>query len=536
MWRVLIADDEPLVQIGIKSMLNWAEYGIEICGTAMNGQAALEMIEEQSPEIVITDIKMPIMNGLDLIRTCRDAYGPIPLFLVLTSYEEFPLIKQALTYQVVDYLVKLELDAEGLKNAILRAKNRLEELKATRLVQERREDVPNLQSYCDKFFLRLLHNLFESPEQFEAQATELKLDFSYGCYLACHGEIHSDTADQMEAAQQLNLFSSSLQMLREILGKYLPCHVIELDMRHFSVIFYSSGTEQMDMTQIKEAWENACLMIHNYFNVWLTVGLGSAVDDPLKISQTYQEARRTFSKAVRENPVVLFAGFEESSLKDSFNLTVFKDVLTQAFEEFEPDALYQTMTQITGLFAAHPNRCLQAIDAACSILYLSMSLLPEGPETIARIFDGYPNGYLSIYQMKSVDQIILWMDTLRDGLCQALKSKRKTYKDHIIANVQKYINSHIEDRLSLNQVAAVFGLSPNYLSALFKKTCSIGFSEYITQHKITRAKSLLLEQDLKIYEIADRLGFESAFYFSKVFKKVEGLSPREYQQAHSPEE
>ena len=78
----------------------------------------------------------------------------------------------------------------------------------------------------------------------------------------------------------------------------------------------------------------------------------------------------------------------------------------------------------------------------------------------------------------------------------------------------------------------MFGLSPNYLSALFKKTCNIGFSEYITQKKVARAKTLLLEQDMKIYEVADQLGFESAFYFSKVFKKVEGISPREYMQSH----
>ena len=82
MIKLLIVDDEPLVQIGIKSMLNWADYGIEICGSAMNGAAALKMIEEYSPEIVITDIRMPIMNGLDLAKTCRETYGrtgcPVP--------------------------------------------------------------------------------------------------------------------------------------------------------------------------------------------------------------------------------------------------------------------------------------------------------------------------------------------------------------------------------------------------------------------------------------------------------------------------
>ena len=102
MIKLLIADDEPLVQVGIKSMLNWADFGIEVCGTAMNGQAALDMIREYSPELVITDIKMPLMNGLELARICREEMGSIPLFIILTSYEEFPLIKEAISYKVVE--------------------------------------------------------------------------------------------------------------------------------------------------------------------------------------------------------------------------------------------------------------------------------------------------------------------------------------------------------------------------------------------------------------------------------------------------
>ncbi len=125
------------------------------------------------------------------------------------------------------------------------------------------------------------------------------------------------------------------------------------------------------------------------------------------------------------------------------------------------------------------------------------------------------------------------MTIFRDGLCEVLKSKRKTYKAHVITNVQKYINNHVSEKLTLNEVAGVFGLSPNYLSILFKKNCGIGFSEYIAQAKVNRAKALLMEQDMKIYEAADQLGFESAFYFSKVFKKVTGISPREFIQQNT---
>ena len=102
------------------------------------------------------------------------------------------------------------------------------------------------------------------------------------------------------------------------------------------------------------------------------------------------------------------------------------------------------------------------------------------------------------------------------------------YNNHIVTNVRKYINEHVSERLSLNEVAAVFGISPNYLSQLFSKYNDTGFSEYINICKITEAKRLLEEENMKVYEAAEALGFESAFYFSKVFKRVEGVSPTEY--------
>lgn len=530
MIKLLIADDEPLVLIGIKSMIKWEDFGIEICGTAMNGQTALNMIREYSPELVITDIKMPIMDGLTLARTCREEMGSLPLFIILTSYEEFPLIKEALSYQVTDYLIKLELDEESLGTSIRRALERLEELKASKAYRQT-AGRPMLQSYQDKFFMRILHNLFDSREQFEIQARDLRLDFSDSCYLASHGEIHSDIARHMDFAKEMNLYSSSLQMIREILGKHVDCHVISLDKLHFAVIYHFPTAARMEFSIIREAWENTRSMVHNYFNVWLSAGIGSLVDDPLKISASYQEARQAFNLTNRQSPVVFFSRSEQNLSRSSFNIAVFKNALTRAFEEFDTDVLYDTLTEISELFLAYPQHFLQAMDGTCNILYLALSLLPDGEDTLREVFAAYPEGYRSLYKQEDVIQIAQWLGTLRDGLCRVLKNKRKTYKDHVVSSVQKYIGSHLEDRLTLNDVAAVFGLSPNYLSALFKKSCGIGFSEYITQKKITLAKSLLLEQGLKVYEVADRLGFESAFYFSKVFKKVEGMSPRDYIQS-----
>ena len=155
MYQVLIVDDEPLVQAGIRSMLNWSELDMEICGTAMNGQAALKIIEDTSPDIVITDIKMPVMSGLELIKICRERFGQThPQFIILTSYEDFHMAKEAVSYQVSDYLVKLELTPDILKEAVSKVKKQIQKAETTE-----KPSTVSVHPFNDKFFISLLHKL-----------------------------------------------------------------------------------------------------------------------------------------------------------------------------------------------------------------------------------------------------------------------------------------------------------------------------------------------------------------------------------------
>lgn len=533
MIKLLIVDDEPLVQIGLKSMLDWSQLGIEVCATASNGREALELIGWLSPELVITDIKMPIMNGLELAKECREAYGSIPLFIFFTSYEEFPLIRQALACQAVDYLIKLELDADSLKASVSRALERLTQLKES-MAFRRQEEGDSMAGYRDKFLMRLLYGLFDSQEQFLIQLREQAADLSSPFFCAAYGEFYSPKEADMDEAQSVQLYRSSLHMLRDILGKYLPCHCLFLDRRHFALILCLTGPDIRE--PLTPAWDNVLSMLPSYFSVSLSAGVGEAVDNPILLSQSFQEARQAFKQAAgpgaEGQAVAFFQAQTPDRGRDAFNMSLFRAPLSRAFEEFDADVLDAALSQIIELFQSHPLRHVQALDGALNILYLSMSMLPKGEELVNQIFSGRKDSYRSIYSLTTSAQIAQWLTVLKDGLCRELKSQRKTYKNHVIANVRKYIDAHIGERLTLNEVADLFSLSPNYLSSQFKKICGVGFSEYITQKKIAKAKTLLLEEDMKIYQAADTLGFENAFYFSKVFKKVEGISPREYVQLH----
>lgn len=569
MYKLLIVDDEPLVQVGIKSMLNWGGLNIEIVGTAVNGQAALRLIEEQSPDIVITDIKMPVMSGLELIRLCRERYGnERPHFLILTSYEDFHMVKEAITYQVTDYLVKLELTPESLKDAICRVTEQI------RRTEEKHPPAENLvHPFYDKFFIRLLNNLFESEEQFILQSRDLNLDFHYHSYVCCYGEMHSSQAAALPMEKQLALFSSSMQMLRELAGKYYPCYGLSLDTRHFALIFCfeenstdggfaadgagfgtdstdggfaangagfgtdstdggfaaGSGTDGAGSRALPGILSGISDTLQKYYNVSFRCGIGNPAAHPQAVCDSYQQSRQACQFCAEASPVVSFEDCVQlDSGHSSFNISLFRKDLTRAFEEYDAQALSQTLDTLCELFLAHPHRYTQAMDGACNILFLAISLLQDGEQIVSGFFQDNPEGYRSIYQQTGVEQIVSWLGFFKQQLCRLFENHHKDYKNHIVTSVKKYILEHVNERLSLNEVAAVFGISPNYLSQLFGRYNDMGFSEYISSCKIQEAKRLLDEGTLKVYEVAERLGFESSFYFSKVFKKVEGISPTDY--------
>lgn len=526
MFKLLIVDDEPLVQVGIKSMVNWSELGIEICGTAMNGQSALKIIEERSPDIVITDVKMPVMSGLELIKECRERYGSErPAFIILTSYEDFYMAKEALTYHVFDYLVKLELTPEILKNSIEKITANM-----NKNISKNQTSVTSVHPFYDKFFISLLHNLFETEEQFLLQSKDLNLNFTYKGYACCYGEISALSSENSASDRQILLFASSLQMIKELATKYMPVYALSLDTKHFALIFcYNNDNSNNYGAELYDILKKISSTLQNYYNVCIRCAIGCLVNSSQAICDSYQHSRQAFMSMPATDNIVFFENIlPDNSHHNAFNISLFKNDLTKAFEEFDATLLQNTVNSICELFRTYPKRYVQALDAACNILHLSISLLPDGEATVTSFFSNNPDSYRSIYQMSNIEQIVNWLTSFTEQLAQFFTFKRNDYKNHIVTIVKKYINEHIRERLSLNEVAAVFGISPSYLSQLFSKYNEKGFSEYINTCKINVAKKLLENENLKVYEIADMLGFESAFYFSKVFKKMEGISPSEY--------
>jgi len=526
--KLIIADDEPLVQVGINSMIDWSSLDIEVCGIAKNGNEAYELIKKFQPDIIISDIKMPAMSGLELLQKCNEEFKGLPVFIMLTSYEDFKYARMALKYQASDYLIKLELTTEDLKSAIIKAKNRVNELRSYEV--ENTSQNSQLNVFLNRFYLRLINNLFESDEIFQQQQADFKIDFNATSYTVASIKIVADLSAQTHNDNAFTLYNSTVQMFEQLIQKYSSCFVLSLDLRCFVVVFHVDELHSTDIEYIKNALKQTASLLHNYYNVTLYTSIGRFVTNPQQISESYNDAKQISIYTTAQQPILYIneIGDHEYNAKNIFNLAIFKYDIVKTFENFDILSLNKINDTIFHLFKSDTLHYAQAVDIVGSMLHFAITLLPNGTDVVESIFKDESDNYLSLYRYKSVQQVLTYLNKLRDGLHTFFEEKQDNLKNQLMIQVKKYINDHICEKLSLQGIAEIFNISQNYLSQLFKQYYKIGFNEYITKEKIEYAKHMLSNNKIKIYEVAEQLGYENAFYFSKVFKKVVGLSPTEY--------
>lgn len=530
MIKLLIADDETLVCIGLQSMIKWEQFNIEIVGTAHNGAQAEEMIDTLRPDIVISDIKMPVKNGLEVADSVRKKYGKIPLFIILTSYEEFEYARAAIEVQAADYLIKLELTPQALSDSIVKAISMLDDYRAMETYPGL-EYRSNLHAQRDKFFIRLFNNLFENRNQFLLHKEDLSIDLSEPAYTVCICRMMEPDSVPPHGDKLVAFCSSTLQMAKSTLLTDRPCFVTSLDLRNFAITIPVPTTDpQIWVPDIEKLLKHMALILRNYFNVVITGSVGYAVKDPYLIRDSYQVARQTLPDAVQKNDFLFFPNNDAAHERALFDFSAMGSEMRRAFEELDTRALHDVITKMIETFEGRHDALVPAIDAACNVLFMATAMLADGKDIVEQIFENEPEGYRSIYQMHTIEGVITWLTAFRDGCCEMLSSRKQSYKNQVVSNVQEYIKRNLEIKLTLNHVADVFNFSPNYLSQLFSKVAKVNFVEYITETKISTAKEMMLRGEGRIYEISQKLGYDNAFYFSKVFKKVEGISPREFLQ------
>ena len=524
MYQIMIVDDEPLILAGIASLLDWEKQECVIAGKAGNGQQALKLMEEQRPDIVITDIKMPGMDGISFMKAVKERGWDDIVFIILTNLEEFNLARQALSLGAVEYLVKMELTEEKLSEALKLAKERCE---LTRLANEKAS--PGFPSKADRI-RRLIEQLLvgdEPAEGFKEAEETLKepvlviISFNYGFEGFSEGFTRED---------QKKVISFAENIIGQMTGGYFDSScLVRRELDSLVLVLSAAGVENYQ-TVIRSLGEKIRSVVKDYFEVPVSVAVSTRKESLREFPALLYEAMSATSYYFGHSgdPVVFYSRQCETDAghPGSFHIGLLKKDLSQAIALNDSSRLRQVIGQLTQLLEEyHPSR-EQAVNACANLYFFIASFFEDDEE------GGFPyevNIMEKLGRFGTLEQILKWIRWFEASISAIWDRRRDSRTDKIAEMVRDYVMTHYKERITLGQTAEALGISQGYLSTAFKKQTGESFTGFVSAVKIEKAKELIAGHQYMMYEISDMLGFDTPFYFSKVFKKIAGLSPKEYE-------
>ena len=548
MYRVMIVDDEPLILAGIASLLDWKEYGCEISGKAANGQQALKLMEEQKPDIVITDIKMPGMDGIGFMQAVKERGWDDVIFILLTNLEEFSLARQALSLGAVEYLVKMELTEEKLADSLKLAMER-REMKCKAEAVDTAGTVSREEA-VRQYIERLLtdggtvsgcagakdndgkdndgngseNRAEQRGEGYDSYLTAPVLaiiSFNYG---------YEGFSSDFTREDQKKVISFAENIIGQMVKGYFDrsC-LVRRELNSLVLVMSTEGIRDY-REQIRSLGEKIISVVRDYFEVSVSVAVSSRKESLGEFGALLYEAMSATNHYFYHSvdPVVFYSEECETSARHtgSFHIGFLKKDLSQAVAQNDSGRLEEILDQVACLLKEHNPSRQQAVNACANLYFFLSSFFEDGEEPD---FPYEVNIMEKLGRLGTLGQIIQWINWFKEAVSRILERRRDTRVDRIAELVREYVMEHYKERITLGQVAEALNISQGYLSTAFKKQSGESFTSYVSAIKIEKAKDLIASHRYMMYEVSDLLGFDTPFYFSKVFKKVMGMSPKEYE-------
>ncbi len=527
--KVLIVDDELLVRVGLKSTLNWEDHGYLLVGEAKNAKEAIELFDRHSPEILLTDISMPGLNGLELISLLREK-NPQLQSIILTHYEDFHYAREAVSLGVRDYIVKSNLTPERL----LKVLNESEET-----IRRRNEtSTPYLQDSCsvkrDNPERTLSSLLFREGREEGAVET---LCSSLKEYLPMDSFQMALVSLNLNLNENFQLDSRQKDMIEDVASQVLmecPHPVIHTVFRNeivflfnFDSLVNSSGLDDRIshyMNQIK-------LNLKKYLNYYLMIGVSRLSRNIYDCKDLYGEARTACKQAFFKPNHIAVYWKSSGRPRDSYRLPEEKllfpllrhnrkqELMQYVGELFHETAEIEDFDYLKNLFDAFMDQAARYLEDQDRNSLGDLSVR-------SRI---NKSDFYSLFDLEAVRMhIVNLFNTILDSSAENVPVQNS----YIVRKSIDYINAHYNENISLNNLAQNAEVSRSYLSFLFKQELGLNFSHYLTQTRINNAKDMLVKTNMKIYEIAEKVGFDSPYYFSKVFKETTGETCKEFRNRH----
>lgn len=533
--KVFLVEDEMVIRRGIKNSIDWEKEGYIFCGEASDGELAYPMIIKEKPDILITDIRMPFMDGLELCKLVKKELPNIKI-LILSGYDEFDYAKEAIRLGVTEYLLKpissgkLLEALNGVSESIRREKEDKDLVR--KYMEELRE---NTEHEKQKFFEQMIAGNLSMADALET-GKKYEMNLSAGMYNLLLfrftlGEENRKSGELLgEAEYAIEKLTERLEYVFEF----------QRGVEGWAFLLMADNEEQMS-ERVKELSKDLEEIMKNYSTIAYFGGIGQPVARLRELEESFREAERALAArfTMELNRII-----SVEDIRMAQNVDTLDDIEIMSFGEIEKtrtmlekflnNGAEDEIDEFVDVYINElPEENLKSVLMRQYIImdaYIVMMSFCEKIEGIEGEMQAQSeelkNSMKTIQTLEEIKNYIRMLLKKIIGVRDTISGRR--YSDIIEIAKDQIRKTYMSDEISLNTIAAEVGMSPSYFSSIFSKEMGKTFVEYLTEIRMDRAKELLMCSSMKTSEIGYEVGYKDPHYFSYIFKKTQNCTPKEF--------
>ncbi|MBE6905863.1 MAG: response regulator [Ruminococcaceae bacterium] len=538
MMKVVIADDEAKVCQLISGLVDWASLEMEIVGVAHNGIEALEMIETLRPDLMITDIRMPGYDGLEMIGRGKKIKEDID-FIIVSGYRHFEYAQSAIKYGVCDYLLK-PIKKDALLDTLHRMREKYRQ-RTQQLSAEERLKI-RLQSDISRLRSNLMTNLLlqrggnSNGLQMEKLNHEYHFHFEPGYFQVFLVKIDCEYGILYESGMKV-LEDKMKQILQGLLkAKCFDLEISFQESRAYCILNYGKDAKETLRRQLRAVMDELLVQNSVFEKVELTIGLGSAVENLNQLEDSLKAAEWAVSQRLVEGTgkMIETAGIPACPPVGGAPLAEFNKEIEAALEILDINAAASAVDSLKKQIQQIPQisgqEVFQLVTSACLnylVLLKNHQFSDDREETLHEKFISRADLCSSVPQLFGY-----LLNFIQESMGTVIQDKKQAEKKPIRL-AKQYIQQNYSKQISLEEVSSVAGFNASYFSVLFKKESGQNFMEYLSEVRMNKAKELFKETNLSVASICEQVGYSDIKHFTQGFKKFTGLKPNEFRKLYS---
>ncbi|MGL1891419.1 MAG: response regulator [Spirochaetaceae bacterium] len=530
--KILLVEDEVKVRIHVKRILS--KMGLKNVLEADNGKEALNFLEKEKIDLIISDIKMPVMDGITLLGKAKETKSKESVFIILSAYDSFQNAQKAISYGAFSYLLKPIKDEE-LIHTITLAKVQIDnerfDKENSQLFKEQYHE--NLKVLKRNFLSSIIVNPISESHYITTQMKKLKFEFHRKNYIVILAILEKrNDQSAMKKSQEISL---QYQKLNEIFFDSFSSWELEINVFDYKqgsgfLMNFNSNIPMEDLDELYSKFIKFKRVIDSKLNIPITIAIGSIVNSVSSLNRSYTAALNAMAQKLVNADGVYYQNVHGSENDHPVILDFETErTLLRCFEKEEKEAALSVIKKLYAevIESTYINvEKLQNLNYQLLILIFKITRqIKLDPEEL--LGDEYIL-YTEVNNQTSVDAMILWFENIIIKCFHSLKDLLLTSSTSSIYKAKDFIDSNFANDISLEKVASQIYMSPEHFSREFKKTVGDTYINYVTNLRMSKAKHYLTTSNIQISKISNMVGFRNTKYFSKIFKSSTGNTPSKY--------